>query len=92
MGRCFAYIYNVKKGACNGYAFNTNAGFTHHEECGANLAVDVMLPDPSDAMPSVESYTGCSFRLTDLGVAPTKEKCEDLCLNCEYLAPFVTRK
>ena len=85
-GICFVYFYNAKKGICRGQAFNTNTlAYTYNLECGANPGADLTLPVTTDAMPSVESRNSCDVSMIDLGVAPTKEKCEALCRNCECL-------
>ena len=82
-GSCFVYMYDAKTGDCDGCVFDTHADYTDHEECGDNPGADLTLPDPGDAMPSIESYQGCSFDLVNIGVAPTKEKCAEVCANCE---------
>ena len=84
-GRCFAYLYDAKNDECDGYVFDHTSSYTDYEECGVNSAADVTLPDPDSAQPSIVSYSGCSFSSVRLGVVFTKEKCEELCVNCKQL-------
>ena len=90
-GRCFAYLYDASSEECDGYVFDTTSTYTDYEECGVNSAADVTLPEPDSAQPSIVSYSGCSFTFIQLGVVFSKEKCEELCLNCKLSFFFLSR-
>ena len=88
-GKCFAYTYATKNRKCIGYVIDVENEYTNYEECGTNAGVDISLPDPGDAQPSIESYDGCSFEIVQLGLSFTKEQCEELCTNCKIAGFFL---